>query len=249
MALTDYRTALVTGASSGIGAATARLLASRGMAVHALARRRERLTELCDAGDVTIHAVDMRDRDAIYSSLSNLKVDVLINSAGVGSRFGPFHELEPDNIDATLETNVLGMVHAVRAVSPGMVKRGCGHIVNIGSIFGLHAIGTSVYGASKGAVHLLSQDLRHDFKGTGIRVTEVAPGRAATEIFATMTDDPSAQGAMAEGFDIITAADVAEAVIWALDQPWRVNVSLIEMTSTEQVPGGVGIYPVGGTDT
>ncbi|MBT5047588.1 MAG: SDR family NAD(P)-dependent oxidoreductase, partial [Rhodospirillaceae bacterium] len=117
-------------------------------------------------------------------------------------------------------------------------------IVNIGSIFGLHAIGSSVYGASKGAVHVLSQDLRHDLKGTGIRVTEVSPGRTATEIFATMTDDQAAQTAMAEGFEIITAEDVAEAVVWALDQPWRVNVSLIELTATEQIPGGVGIHPV-----
>ncbi len=244
MALKDYRTALVTGASSGIGAATVRLLAARGLAVHALARRHDRLAELTGAGDVTIHTVDMRDRAAIYATLGSIEVDILINSAGVGSRFDPFHKLDPDNINATLETNVLGTIHAARAVSPGMVTRGRGHIVNIGSIFGLHAIGTSVYGASKGAVHVLSQDLRHDLKGTGIRVTEVAPGRAATEIFATMTDDQAKQSAMAEGFDILTAEDVAEAVVWALDQPWRVNVSLIELTATEQIPGGVGIYPI-----
>ncbi len=246
MALQDYQTALVTGASSGIGAATVRLLAARGLSVHALARRRDRLAELEDAGDVTIHAVDIRDRDALYETLGKIEVDILVNSAGVGSRFDAFHELDPDNIDATLETNIFGTIHAARAVSPGMVARGRGHIVNIGSIFGLHAIGAAVYGASKGAVHVLSQDLRHDLKGTGIRVTEVSPGRAATEIFATMTDDPAAQSAMAEGFEIITAQDVAEAVIWALDQPWRVNISLIELTSTEQVPGGVGIHPVAG---
>ena len=152
------------------------------------------------------------------------------------------------NIDATLETNVLGTVHAVRAAVPGMVARGRGHIVNIGSIFGLHAIGTSVYGASKGAVHILSQDLRHDLKGTGIRVTEVSPGRTETEIFATMTDDLALQDAMAVGFSILTAEDVAEAVVWALDQPWRVNVSLIELTATEQIPGGVDIHPVAGSE-
>ncbi|MBT5455795.1 MAG: SDR family oxidoreductase [Rhodospirillaceae bacterium] len=244
MALKDYRTALVTGASSGIGAATVRLLAGRGLAVHAVARRHERLIELKDAGDVTIHTLDLRDRAALYATLGEIEADILVNSAGVGSRFDPFHELDPDNIDATLETNVLGTIHAARAVSPGMVARRRGHIVNIGSIFGLHAIGSSVYGASKGAVHVLSQDLRHDLKGTGIRVTEVSPGRTATEIFATMTDDQAAQTAMAEGFEIITAEDVAEAVVWALDQPWRVNVSLIELTATEQIPGGVGIHPV-----
>jgi NADP-dependent 3-hydroxy acid dehydrogenase YdfG len=246
MALQDYRVALVTGASSGIGAAVVRLLAGRGLAVHAVARRADRLAELTALGDVTPHAVDMRERAAVYDIFGALDVDILVNSAGIGSRFEPFHKLDPDNIDATLETNIAGTVHAARAVSPGMVARGRGHIVNIGSIFGLHAIGTSVYGASKAAVHVLSQDLRHDLKGTGIRVTEVSPGRTDTEIFATMTDDVSAQQAMAEGFEIITAEDVAGAVVWALDQPWRVNVSLIELTATEQIPGGVGIHPVAG---
>ncbi|MBR03256.1 MAG: SDR family oxidoreductase [Arenicellales bacterium] len=248
MALKDYRTALVTGASSGIGAATVRLLAARGIAVHALARRRERLEALAGEGDITVHAVDIRDRSKIYQTLGAFDIDILVNSAGIGSRFDPFHELDPDNIDATLETNVLGTVHAVRAAVPGMVARGRGHIVNIGSIFGLHAIGTSVYGASKGAVHILSQDLRHDLKGTGIRVTEVSPGRTETEIFATMTDDLALQDAMAVGFSILTAEDVAEAVVWALDQPWRVNVSLIELTATEQIPGGVDIHPVAGSE-
>lgn len=246
MSRQDYQTALVTGASSGIGAATARLLAGRGLKVHAVARRAERLADLQGAGDVTAHAVDLRDRAALYETLGGIETDILVNSAGVGQRFDAFHELDPDGIDATLETNVLGTVHAIRAVSPGMVARGRGHIVNIGSIFGLHAIGNAVYGASKGAVHVLTQDLRHDLKGSGIRVTEVAPGRAATEIFATMTDDAGAQQAMAEGFEIITADDVAEAVVWAIARPWRVNISLIELTATEQIPGGVAIHPVAG---
>ena len=246
MALKDYQTALVTGASSGIGAATVRMLAARGLKVHAVARRRDRLSALTDCGDVVPHALDMQERDALYDVLGALDVDILVNSAGVGSQFDPFQELDPDKIDATLTTNVAGTVHAVRAVSPGMVARGRGHIVNIGSIFGLHAIGTAVYGASKAAVHRFSQDLRHDLKGSGIRVTEVSPGRAATEIFATMTDDAKAQDAMVDGFEIITAEDVAEAVVWALDQPWRVNISLIELTATEQIPGGVPIHPVTG---
>ncbi len=252
MTLRDYQNALVTGASSGIGAATARLLAKHGLTVHAAARRQDRLAALAGPeqglGAIVPHQVDLRDRAAIYAVLGALDIDILVNCAGIGSRFDPFHELDPDNIDATLETNVAGTVHAVRAVSPGMVARGRGHIVNIGSIFGLHAIGSAVYGASKAAVHMLSQDLRQDLKGTGIRVTEVSPGRTDTEIFATMTDDQAAQAAMADGFEIITAADVAAAVVWALDQPWRVNVSLIELTATEQIPGGVGIYPVGGRE-
>ena len=244
MALRDYSVAAVTGASSGIGAATALMLAKRGLEVHAVARRKGRLDALAAAGNVITHALDMRARDAVYDLLGGLEVDILVNSAGLGSTDVPFHELEPDNIDATLQTNVLGVVHAVRAVTPGMVVRRRGHIVNIGSIFGLHAIGTSVYGASKGAVHLLSQDLRHDLKGTGIRVSEISPGRTATEFHAVTMGGKEAAAPMYEGFEVITSDDVAAAIVWALDQPWRVNVSLIELTATEQIPGGVGIHPV-----
>ncbi len=244
MCIEDYRTALVTGASSGIGAAVARALAGRGLAVHAAARRAGRLDALAAETGVVPHAVDLRDRKAIYAAFADLEVDILVNAAGIGSNFGPFTELDPANIDATLETNLNAMLHMIRAVSPGMVARGRGHIVNIGSIFGLHAIGASVYGATKAAVHMLSQDLRIDLKGSGVRVSEVSPGRAATEIFATMTDDAATQAEMAEGFEILTAEDVAEAVLWTLDQPWRVNISLVELTATEQIPGGASIVPV-----
>lgn len=244
MAIADYRVALVTGASSGIGAAVARALAGRGLGVHAVARRADRLDALAAETGARPHALDLRDRDAIYAAFAELEVDILVNAAGIGSNFGPFTELDPANIDATLETNLAATLHMIRALSPGMVARGRGHIVNIGSIFGLHAIGASVYGATKGAVHMLSRDLRLDLKGSGVRVTEVAPGRAATEIFATMTDDARIRDEMTEGFEILTAEDVAEAVVWTLDRPWRVNVSLVELTATEQVPGGAAIVPV-----
>lgn len=91
---------------------------------------------------------------------------------------------------------------------------------------------------------MLSQDLRIDLKGTGVRVSEVSPGRAATEIFTTMTDDAATQEEMVQGFEILTAEDVAEAVLWTLDRPWRVNISLVELTATEQIPGGAAIVPV-----
>lgn len=244
MALTDYETALVTGASSGIGAAVARALAARGLTVHAAARRKERLDELAAATGCIAHVVDVRDRAALHAAFSGLQVDILVNSAGIGLGFAGLHEATPDEIDTTLETNVLGTAQTIRAVVPGMVERGRGHIVNIGSIFGLHAIGSAVYGASKGAIHLMSQNMRLELAGTGLRVTEVCPGRTDTEFLQHAAGDPQRARDMVSGFDIITAEDVAEAVLFALNAPWRVNVSLIELTATEQIPGGSSISPV-----
>ena len=244
MPLTDYRTALVTGASSGIGEAVARLLATRGIEVHAAARREARLLTLAKTSGTVSHVIDLRDRDAIYGAFADLEVDILVHCAGVGSPYTAFTALAPDDIDATLETNLVARVHLVRALSPGMVARGRGHIVTIGSIFGLHAIGSAVYGASKGGVHLLSQNLRHELKGSGIRVTEISPGRTQTEFFDTGTNDPAARAALFEGFEILQAEDVANAVLFTLDQPWHVNISLIELTATEQIPGGAYIAPV-----
>lgn len=244
MPLSDYRTALVTGATSGIGEAVSRQLAARGIEVHAAARREARLSALATEIGAVPHVIDLRDRQAIYDEFADLPVDILVHSAGLGSPFTAFTELDPDNIDATVETNLLAGLHLVRALSPGMVERSRGHLVTIGSIFGLHAMGSAVYGASKGGVHLLSQNLRHELKGSGIRVTEVSPGRTATEFFDTATDDPAVKASLLEGFEILQADDVADAVLFALDQPWRVNISLIELTATEQIPGGVSIAPV-----
>ncbi len=244
MGLADYRTALVTGATSGIGAAVAKALAGRGLTVHAAARRRERLEELAAGSGCVAHAVDVRDRAAVQAAFGGLEIDVLVNCAGVGLAFSGLHKAAPEDIEATLATNVLGSAQVLRAVTPGMVARGRGHVVNIGSIFGLHACGSAVYGASKGAIHLMSQNLRLELAGTGLRVTEVCPGRTDTEFLGISRGGAEGAKALTSGFEIITAEDVSESVLFALDAPWRVNVSLIELTPTEQVPGGAGIFPV-----
>lgn len=245
MSLGDYKCALVTGASSGIGRAVAVALAGRGLEVHATARRRERLAALADESGCIAHALDLRDRAAVQAAFEDLEVDIVVNSAGLGLGFSALYRAAPEDIEATLDTNVLGTARVLRAVLPGMVARRRGHVVNIGSIFGLHAIGSTVYGASKGAIHLLSQNLRLELQGTGIRVSEVAPGRAQTEFLEIAAGGDAARAAaMRADFEILTAADVADAVLYVLDAPWRVNVSLIELTATEQVPGGASIVPV-----
>ena len=172
----DYKTALVTGASSGIGAACVRALAAEGLAVTATARRADRLEALAAETGCTPLALDLRDTDAVYERLSGLEVDVLVNNAGLGRGYEGFLKSSKDQIDEMIEVNVSAAIHVVRAVAEGMAARTRGHIVNIGSIAGLYPIGFPVYGATKGAVHLFGQHLRIDLAGRGVRLTEICPG-------------------------------------------------------------------------
>ena len=243
MALEDYKTALVTGASSGIGAAVVRALSARGVTVHAAARRAERLEALAAETGCAPVVLDLRDTRALYAALGGLEVDILINNAGLGRGFEALFTVAPEDIDATLQTNVLAAVHVVRATLPGMVERKRGHIVNVGSIAGLYPIKSSLYGASKGAVHLLSQDLRVELQGSGVRVTEICPGRVETEFFEIAVGAAAAKEAYA-GFEVLAPGDVADAILYALEAPWRVNIGRIELTPTEQYVGGVTIAPV-----
>ncbi len=244
MALEDYQTALVTGASSGIGAAVVAALAGRGVTVHAAARRKDRLDDLAADTGCIPHVLDVRDTGSIYERLGGLPIDILVNNAGLGRGFGALFEVRPEDIDTTLETNVIAAVHVLRAVAPGMVERKRGHIVNIGSIAGLYPLKSSIYGASKGAVHLLTQNLRIELQGSGVRVTEICPGRVKTEFFDIAFDDPEATPKMCTGFEVMLPADIADAILYALDAPWRVNVGCIELMPTEQHVGGVHIAPV-----
>lgn len=244
MALSDYSSALVTGASSGIGDAVARRLSEKGLTVHAVARRADRLEKLAAETGCVAHVIDLRDTDALYAGLERLDVDILVNNAGMGRGFGNFADASRDDIDRVLETNVQAAVHAVRAVLPGMIARKRGHVVNIGSIAGLYPLVSSLYGASKGAVHLLCQNLRMELKGTGVRSTEICPGRVKTEFFNTAFDDREQAEKFSTGFELLQPGDIADAVMYALDTPWRANVSTIEITPTEQHIGGAEIAPV-----
>lgn len=245
MPLSDYKTALVTGASSGIGAATVKALAARGIAVHALARRAERLKALADETGCTPITLDLRDRDAIHRRLSTLDVDILIGNAGTGRGFDGLLKASPEDIDITLGTNVQALVHVLRAVVPGMVRRQCGHVVNIGSVAGLYPINSAIYGASKGAVHLLNQNLRIELRGSAVRATEICPGRVTTEFFDASTDDAvKAAEVKRTGIQDLQPEDIADAIVFALDAPWRMNVSTIEIQPTEQTFGGATFHPV-----
>jgi NADP-dependent 3-hydroxy acid dehydrogenase YdfG len=244
MGLADYRSALVTGASSGIGAAMTRALTGRGLSVTAVARRRDRLDALAEETGCTPLEIDLRDRDALYASLSDKPYDILVNNAGLGVGMGPLFEADPDDIDTTSGTNVTSALHVLRAVVPGMVERQCGHIVNIGSVAGLYPMSVALYGSTKGAIHQLSQNLRLELSGTGVRVTEICPGRVGTEFFEVAHRSEDRARKALDAMTVIAPSEIADTVIFALDAPWHVNISTIELNPTEQAFGGMTVKRV-----
>jgi 3-hydroxy acid dehydrogenase/malonic semialdehyde reductase len=244
MALDDYACALVTGASSGIGAAVVRSLRLRGITVHAMARRQQRLEALAEETGCIVQVLDVRDTSRTVDIIGALDADIVVNNAGLGRGFGNLHEASLEDIDTTIDTNVRAAIHVLRASLPGMLSRNRGHVVNMSSVAGLYPLASPIYGASKGAVHRLSQDLRLELAGSRVRVTEICPGRVSTEFFDIAVDDPEQRAAIKEtGISELTAQDIADAVLYAVDAPWRVNVSLIELQPTEQVFGGMNVVP------
>ena len=244
--------ALVTGASSGIGAATALRLVQAGYHVHAVARRRDRLESLAEGessdegGGLTAHTLDVTDSTALIELARSIgAVDVLINNAGLGRMDGNLASSSIDDITATINTNVTASMIAAHAVLPAMIERRVGHIVNIGSMAGLYPLASASYGASKGAIHLLSLNLRMELRGTGVRVTEICPGRVATEFYDVAVSDPSKRAAIQDsGVTEVTAGEVADAIVYALSVPQHVNINRIELQPTEQTYGGSQFDPV-----
>ncbi len=248
--MSRMRTAVVTGASSGFGAAVVRRLAAQGRPVVALARRAERLEALSEeAGPdsrILPLAVDIRDGEAVAKALGTLPeefadVAVLVNNAGLSRGFGPLQDADPQHWQDMVDTNVMGQLHCIRAALPSLIASGCGHIVNIGSIAALYPYsGGNVYGATKAFTHQLSLSLRTDLEGTGVRVSCIAPGMARTEFaLVRFEGDQGRADALYDGVEPLAAEDIAEAVQWCVAQPPRVNVNMIEIMPTSQ-PFGLG---------
>jgi len=253
MPFSDYTTALVTGASTGMGAAIAERLAKRGLTVHAVARNEERLAELADRTGVVPHVVDLTDTAALAAVVNDLKVDVLVNCAGV-SRPGNILDSSEQDIDELVDVNLRGLLQLTRLVLPGMVERDLGHVVNISSIAGTYNFyGHTVYHATKAAVHQISRQLRNDTVGKRIRVTEICPGRVETEIFGrNMGGSPEAMEeawqTYYEGYESLTTDDIVNALDYAIETPRHVNVGMLELMPTFQVPGGLTFDRRGDSD-
>jgi len=236
---------MITGASSGFGAATARRFAACGDRVIAAARRTERLRSLADelGSDVVLPlTLDVSDRAGVEKAVAALpegfaEVDILVNNAGLALGLEPAQEADLDQWEQMIQTNCTGLVYVTRALLPQMVARGRGHVVNLGSIAGTYPYpGGNVYGATKAFVHQFSLNLRSDLHGTGIRVTCVEPGLSGGTEFSDVRfggDSERAAGVYA-GTQPLTADDIAAAIEWATSQPMHVNVNVIELMPVSQ---------------
>ena len=240
MPFSDYRTALVTGASSGIGAAVVERLGREGVTVHALARRGDALADLSRRTGCVAHVLDVTDLAGITRLAQDIEVDILVNNAGV-DRPRSFLKAQADDIDVLVDVNLRAVLHLCRLILAGMVARDRGHIVNISSIAASYNFGgNSTYHATKAAVSMLSKQLRVDAFGKRVRVTEICPGRVATDIFAHVHgDSPETHDRFIRGFELPEAKDIADAIAFAIAAPITVNIGHMEITPTLQVPGGL----------
>ncbi|RZT85288.1 NADP-dependent 3-hydroxy acid dehydrogenase YdfG [Pseudonocardia sediminis] len=240
----DGTTAVVTGASSGIGAATARALAAEGATVALLARRRDRLEELAaELGERTsVHETDVADEAAVRASLEAVVaahggIDVLVNNAGYG-KIEPVADAEWSNWRTMVDVNVLGVFAAAMAAVPHLVKaadgpRGVADMITVSSVAGRKVVkGTNVYAATKHAVGAFSEGLRQELAEQHVRVGLVEPGLVRTEL----TQDPTSGTAEIRdnGYAVMEASDIADAIVYAVTRPARVAVNEILIRPTEQ---------------
>ncbi len=237
------QSALVTGASAGIGMAAVRSLRAAGLQVWAMARRADRLEALAEETGCVPIVADVRDSDGLEAALADIAPDVLVNNAGLGAGITGILKASRDDIERTIGTNVTALLDLCRIVLPGMVERRRGHVVNIGSVAGLYPINSTVYGGSKGAVHLISMNLRLELRGTGVRVTEICPGRVSTE-FMDVAVPPGADFPAKTPIRELKPEDIAASIVYAVEAPAHVNVSTIELQPLEQTFGSTQFDPI-----
>jgi 3-hydroxy acid dehydrogenase/malonic semialdehyde reductase len=238
---------LVTGASSGIGRACVDAFLAQGARVIAAARRTERLEELQAAHDDAVLplAMDVRDRAQVTEALGSLReewapIDVLVNNAGLARGRTPIHQDDPDDWDQMLDTNVRGLLNVAGRVLPGMVERGSGHVINVGSNAGREVyLGGTVYCATKAAVERITRGMRMDVLGSGVKISEVDPGMVQTE-FSTVRfhGDTAAADAVYEGVTPLQAADIANVVTWVANQPPHVVIADVLVYPLDQAGSG-----------
>lgn len=237
------KTVFVTGASSGIGEATARKFAQAGCKLILAARRVDRLQHLASNLPTKCHLVelDVRDRQAVDRTIASLlpefaAIDILINNAGKARGLAKLHEADIADHEEMIDTNVKGLLYCSRAVVPGMVKRGSGHIINIGSIAG-HEVypNGSVYCASKHAVDALTKGLRLDLVDTPIRVSTVDPGLVETEFsLVRFHGDEERAKKVYQGYKPLTAEDIADTILWIVERPAHVQIAEVIILPTVQ---------------
>jgi 3-hydroxy acid dehydrogenase/malonic semialdehyde reductase len=240
------KTAFITGASSGIGLATARAFAAQGARLILAARRQDRLdaersTLTGAAEEVHTLGLDVTDHAAVERAVAALPqewqaIDILINNAGLSRGLDKVYEGKRQDWEEMIDTNVKGLLYVTRAVVPGMVKRGQGHVVNIGSTAGRMTYPNgAVYCATKAAERSITEGLREDLLGTPLRVTTIDPGMVETEFSQVrFRGDKSRAAKVYENITPLTPDDVADAILYAVTRPAHVNISEVLLTPVAQ---------------
>jgi 3-hydroxy acid dehydrogenase/malonic semialdehyde reductase len=230
------KTALITGATSGIGKATAQLFAKSGMNLIICGRRSDRLEQLKHEleANVKVHTLsfDVRDQQAVNDAVNALPqgfkhIDILVNNAGNAHGLDPIQNGSVADWDAMIDINVKGLLYVSKAVIPGMVERGAGHIVNIGSVAGKEVYPNgNVYCASKHAVDALTQGMRMDLLKHGIKVSGIHPGLVETEFsLVRFKGDEDRAKSVYQGFTPLYAEDIADVILFTVTRPAHVNVA------------------------
>jgi NADP-dependent 3-hydroxy acid dehydrogenase YdfG len=237
----------ITGASSGIGAATALAFASQGVRLLLAARRAGKLAQVAslalERGAATVHSIDLdvRDHRAVQNAIDTLppewaQIDVLVNNAGLSRGLDKLYMGKIEDWDEMIDTNIKGLLYVTRAVVPGMVVRGRGHVVNLGSTAGEFTYPSgAVYCASKAAERAINDGLRQDLLGTPVRVTSVDPGMVETDFsLVRFRGDAERAAKVYKGVTPLTPEDVADAILWAVSRPAHVNIARVSLTSVDQ---------------
>jgi NADP-dependent 3-hydroxy acid dehydrogenase YdfG len=229
--------ALVTGASSGIGAATARALAREGAAVTLAARRRERLDEVAaECPGSTVLELDVRHASAVAAGLEGMHFEIALLNAGLALGADTLAEGDPEDWSVTIDTNLKGVLNVLRQVLPPMEARGSGDLVLLGSVAGRQVYpGGNVYCATKHAVRAIYESLRIEHQGRGVRFTTVDPGLVQTDFSAVrFRGDKTRAAKVYEGVQALTPDDVADAILYAVTRPEHVNIGEIVLWATAQ---------------
>ena len=247
--MSESKIAVVTGASSGIGAACARTLSAQGWTVHVGARRNDRLDALAEEIEGVAHVLDVADADSVNAFCAALPgpVHLLVNNAGGALGLEPVAEARDDDWLQMYQTNVLGLMRVTRGLLPKLIE-GRGHIVNITSVAGRETYPNGGgYTAAKHAAVAVTKTLRDELNGQPVRITDVAPGLVETEfsVVRFFGDEARAKKPY-EGMTPLAAEDVADAVLWAATRPWHVNIDEIVIkplaqASATKVARGVGL--------
>jgi 3-hydroxy acid dehydrogenase/malonic semialdehyde reductase len=238
---------VITGASAGIGESCAKIFAEAGAKLILAARRLENLEKLAQSlkekyqTETYLIQLDVRDRAAVEAAFSNLPepwqtIEILINNAGLSRGLEKFHQASLDDWEEMIDTNVKGLLYVSRTIIPGMVDRGAGHIVNIGSIAGRAAYpGGHVYCGSKAAVRSISDGMKQDLLGTPLRVTEIQPGLVETEFsIVRFHGDSDRADKVYQDLTPLTPDDIADVVFFTVTRPPHVNISEVLLVPTDQ---------------